>query len=205
MCRLLLTEHLRATETDNLVTIKPESTTTIYRVSRVVLCEASDYFRKALEGDFEEGTTQELCLPDCDKTTVQLLLYFILNLELPVFDLSGFSISILDGFCALVRLWVAADTFLMFRLQVYAMDRIYDVLKTCDVPVDGVELVFHLTAEASVLRSSILQEVLKATDYDSYTKEEIERLAAIPGFFYEFQKAVRVRNNKSMNKGMDDW
>jgi len=70
---------------DVLVTVQLEGARQTFSVQKALLCSASDYFVKALDGKFKEAVDNTLHLPGCDEATFQLFLAWLCGREFPTY------------------------------------------------------------------------------------------------------------------------
>ncbi|KAK4621991.1 hypothetical protein CLAFUW4_06799 [Fulvia fulva] len=69
---------------DELVTIALDNCSRTFTISKALLCGASDYFVKALNGRFKEAADHILRLPGCDEATLRCFVYYLTHdKELP--------------------------------------------------------------------------------------------------------------------------
>ncbi|KAI7210070.1 hypothetical protein KC333_g8420 [Hortaea werneckii] len=163
---------------DSLVTIVLTEDGTKYTLPKRMACDISDYFEKALEGDFKEAHERTLELPDCAAETFDVLLYFHMYQRLP-----GNLDSEDQAQPLLLNLWLFGDTYLLPRLKTKAFAAASENLDH-QRPCPGVLAKTLVSGpEDSPLRALFIE---KATSYifqGAYTEEERAELAEIEGFF----------------------
>ncbi|KAI7201293.1 hypothetical protein KC316_g2669 [Hortaea werneckii] len=151
---------------------------TRYTLPKRMACDISDYFEKALEGDFKEANERTLELPDCTAETFDVLLYFHMYKRLP-----GNLDSDDQAQLLLLNLWLFGDTYLLPRLKTKAFAAAWEILDH-QRPCPGVLAKTLLAGPGdSPLRALFIE---KATSYifqGAYTEEERAELAEIEGFF----------------------
>ncbi|KAI7285379.1 hypothetical protein KC345_g1704 [Hortaea werneckii] len=163
---------------DASVTIILVEDGTKYTLPKRMACDISDYFVKALEGDFREAHERTLKLPDCTAETFDVLLYFHMYQRLP--DDVG---SEAQAQLLLVNLWLFGDTYLLPGLKSQALTAASKTLDyQCPSP-DVLAKILISGSEDSPLRALFVE---KATSYiiqGMYTEGERAELAGIEGFF----------------------
>jgi hypothetical protein len=147
---------------DCLVNIELEDGGT-FKVQRNTLCRASDYFRKALTGNFLETESKVLRLPGCSIDTFELILYWLCYSSLPNFAediITTHQQSTHFELCKLAfplqtrlaKLWIQCDMLLMPALQNEATRRLEPLLLEYLVSHDAAYLACHATESSSPLR-----------------------------------------------------
>jgi hypothetical protein len=95
-----------------------------YRVQCTLLANCSEWFDKALNGEWTEGKDRRLQFPDTDPQIVELFVYYLITGTLP-FEIPDLE----DGTPACqrlaVRLWVFGNEHLLPKLQNDAMRHLY--------------------------------------------------------------------------------
>lgn len=144
------------------VTIQLENTTKTFMVQRALLCSLSDYFTTALGGSFKEGRDNTLRLPGCDTETFKMFLYWACNRSLPEAPEPGKGTTPANQTFQfiMVKVWCFADAILLPQLQNDAMKALLDGLRYARVPVEAIRFTFENSANDSVLRKAILEEVI---------------------------------------------
>ena len=175
-----------------------------YSVRKALLCNASKYFVKALDGPFTERLDRTLKLPGCDHDTFKLFLYWLCNRELPPVanapddDLSVETIyaSFTQRTKVLIRLWCLADACLMPKLQNTSMSALMKLQEGVRVDMEVVEHTIEIAPPDSPLRKVVMDEV--AYDYNdgNYTDEEESQLALMPGVLQDLLKRFRQGLNR---------
>jgi hypothetical protein len=178
-------------------------------VQKGLLCNASDYFVKALEGQFEEGLEQTLTLPGCDEDTFKLFLYWLCNHNLPEpfactrTDSEEHKANTQD---ALVRLWCLSDMVLIPGLQNETIKVLLACLERTRVSLKAVKTTCELTTEGSHLHKAIMDEL--AFDIVSsalyHDKDLMSSMEAIQGLMGEMlERIIEGGNIGATNKGSD--
>lgn len=163
---------------DTLVTILLSEDGTEYRLPKKMVCDISDYFSKALEGDFKEAGERTLKLPDCSAETFDVLLYFHMYDRLPA-DLDSED----EAQLLLVNLWLFGDTHLIPRLKTKAFAAAREILYH-QCPRPGVLAKTLVSGpEDSPLRALFIENATFYIFQGAYTEEERAELAEIEGFF----------------------
>jgi hypothetical protein len=68
----------------SLITITLEGTDETYSIPGAMLCLASPYFGKALDGPFYEAESRKINLPGCDSDIFQLFLFWLVHDGKPI-------------------------------------------------------------------------------------------------------------------------
>ncbi|SMR56727.1 unnamed protein product [Zymoseptoria tritici ST99CH_1E4] len=171
-----------------------------FKVQSAILCNASDYFRKALHGGFKETSSKKLRLPGCTTESFQLILYWICNGDLPDFgpDQKKESADVAAGIppmtdpiqVVLTKLWLCGDMLLMARLQNATMKRLRAIMENTIINAEALRLAFEFAALDSPLRRAFMGQVredfFENTAY--YSSAEMDRFGQIPGFLEAFFK-----------------
>lgn len=207
-CRILLTT--RSTfKSDTIIEIALEDGGN-FTVQRALLCNASEYFRAALQGQFAESQTKKLRLPGCDTRSFELLLYWICNKQLPGslsrrhslkwddenYDESERATEHLQG--SLARLWYTAGMYLMPALQNKVMDCLLDIFGHLKVRASALEIAFDAGSPDCLLRSMLLQEFVDAWKRfpSPFLRPSMTaKLAKIPGFFATFADMAHPKSD----------
>lgn len=197
--------HLHATIMDNLTTVTNDALVTIVldsitsnatTISKNLLCSASPYFIKALQGKFVEASTQTLRLPGCDEDVFRTLVHYLYNNHtLPdyqakhqEFPARGASIPgddyAADTMDLLIRTWAFGEEHLMPDLQNKAMRALLVFLKVMSLNPRMIRRAFEVTSEDSMLRKAIVHEAVYDWKAGNLRDEgQMERLGTIPGLF----------------------
>lgn len=85
-----------------------------FTVHKLFICQYSPFFDAAFNGDFEEGATQELDLPDTDPSAFSILVDWLYTQRVTPIQSDGDENPELTR---LIKLWILADRFLIPRLQ----------------------------------------------------------------------------------------
>ncbi|CAK4030955.1 unnamed protein product [Lecanosticta acicola] len=209
-------QHADAYKNDEMIKLSLDDGNK-YTVQRAILCGLSDYLKKALTGGFMETGKKELKLPGCTTSDVEFLIYWVSHSKFPDFvkELSempgcmrpkpatdndlrkqydAFVQAAKDLQIKLVRLWIAADMWLMPRLQNEAMRALLRVLDSDDLNVklspETARVAWEETAEGSRMRAMMMWEARVATNGGRlgtfYSAAELDAFAAIPGLFEDY-------------------
>ncbi|KAK5166591.1 uncharacterized protein LTR77_008134 [Saxophila tyrrhenica] len=124
---------------DDLVTIKLEGIEDVHIVQKAILCAASPYFLKALDGGFSESSKLSLTLPGCDTGTFEVFLYWLCHRKVPEEVSNPPAEDVIPDakVSQLFRLWTFDDAYLMPRLQNEAMHCFF---RTLELMVDIAKL-----------------------------------------------------------------
>jgi hypothetical protein len=166
--------RLRPFSTDELVIIKLDGSTRSHRVSKAILCQASPYFVKALNGSFREGKERTLRLPGCDPDTFELSIAYLATAALPDYPGVADILSDLEGEAAeqmgenietiqkkLIRLWSFADRHLLPKLQNAAMRGLLGVCQSHWILPGVVKVAYECSpSDGSALRRMILAQII---------------------------------------------
>lgn len=187
----------RRFQNDELVTISLDNIDTPFLVQKALLCNASEYFTKALSNGFKETKSCTLKLPDCHVDTFQLFLYWLCNYQLP--DVREFSESLPAGSeeknsyittqqLQLVRLWSFAERFLLPKLQNETMRTLLIwTAKTTYIRAEAIALACKITSSDSFLTALAVKDFLRHYGYESdygrqtYNEADINSLGATSG------------------------
>lgn len=74
---------IRRLQSDQLVKLRLDDVDATYNVPKAILCDASPYFVSALEGRYQEASTQTLPIPGTDHDTLMLFLYWACGKKIP--------------------------------------------------------------------------------------------------------------------------
>lgn len=190
---------------DKLITIALEGIDERFTVSKALLCNASDYFRKALDGGFRESSENLLRLPGCDIDTLRLFIGFLTCNALPSFgdaltrewladDSFLQSERVIEYQDQLIRLWAFGDSFLLLQLQDGATVSFMKLLEYVEfnqggygyIPPESIQLAFDITSKDSPISKMLVCIVAHVWKHYSISEEALERFGAIPGFFVLF-------------------
>lgn len=196
---------------DELIAITLEDCPRHFSVSKALLYNASDYFRKALDSGFMESSKRILRLPGCDEQTFNLFLYYTTKNALPDFKTlcadvcksnpgwDGAHARRSELQCALVRLWTFGDAYLIPKLQNLAMKELINLLDICTVSSEAVNLAFETAAMDSPSRRVFVKECVQ--DYEELSVQDMDMLGALPGFFLRFTEQIL----RCPGKGCKHW
>lgn len=186
---------------DEIITVTLVDGGHTFVVSKALLCNSSDYFKKALDGNFKEAKTRTLRLPGCQRQTFEFFLFYLANKTLPD------SLNLLGGtdeICiSLGKLWNFGDFLIIPAFQNLAMRRILETLKQSSA-VRFVRFAYENTADVSPLRRVAIDEMVadfafRNMDDDEEVFEEMDRLGAIPRLFRDY--AIRSADARNFGFG----
>lgn len=202
-----MTNHNRLFQQQDLVSIQVDDGTAFW-VQEAFLNSSSDYFRKALTGEFEESHTKTLHLPECGTETFKHLLFWMVNrdIEVPKWDENDSSQAQIQ----LAHLWAAGQMYLMPNLQNRVMECLWTVFEDSNTSVDAVCAAFDVTSEGSKLRKLFIMELVRDRIYDhEQSDEELDRLGALPGFFKAhtemFAKRIELESRGPCSWEIDEF
>ncbi|KAI7358140.1 hypothetical protein KC343_g1455 [Hortaea werneckii] len=163
---------------DTLVTILLTDDGTKYTLSKKIVCSISDYFAKALDGDFREAHERTLKLPDCSEETFDAVLWFHMNSSLPWDIESGDQAQLL-----LMNLWLFADIYMVAHLKDEVLAAASGSLSN-QSPCPGILAeVLVRVAEDSPLRALFIEKATSCVIQGGYDEAQRAELAEIEGFF----------------------
>lgn len=171
---------------DSLVTITLEDGGHTFTVSKALLCSSAEYFKKALDGGFNEAKTHRFSVPGCDEKTFRLFLFHLATKKLPKKECLSSDDD--NRAVELARLWVFGEYLMLPTLQNAAMARLLETLGLVTTGLRLIEVAYGNSADGSPLRRAVLGEAVgdclaKLWPFD---REEMDGIAAVPGFFYDF-------------------
>lgn len=176
---------------DFMVTIALEGSQRTFQVQRALLCGASDYFQKALTGQFNETNGRTLKLPGCDEDTFELVLYWLVHKMLPE-SVKSINTSDVDVETKhqlvstrqelFIKAWRFGQACLMPKLQNQAMTSLLAILEPWYVRPKAIEVAIDTTGIDSVLSVMLLDEAVWDLYDGAYSSEEMDIFGAIPGF-----------------------
>jgi hypothetical protein len=181
-------------DTDILVQLEDGSANK-YTVSKALLCNASDYFSKALNGAFVEASLQSLKLPGCDTVTFESFLYWLCHRYFPVgFELAapGHDVAHKQSRqCVLIKLWCFADEHLIPNLQDATMIALLSNFEETNTSIQAVRVVNQLSQNGQLIWEVVMREL--AHDYDNIKRESnvVQELAGIPGVMEDLIERLR--------------
>lgn len=199
---------------DSLISIVPDGNEKAFTVSKHILCQTSDYFVKALDGNFKEANEKVLRLPGWNSDVVELFISWAYKPFLPDYRYlceptleNRTTLETSDTQKLLMRLWTFADAHLIPKLQDAAITKLVDVAAANAVDSEVVRFGYSTSAKGSKLRKFIIDQAR----YDYFvaeppallTAEKLASLAAIPGFLPEFLEPVReiLDNGEDISSG----
>lgn len=192
---------------DEVITIALENVDERFTVSKALLCDASDYFKKALDGGFREASDKVLRLPDCDADTLRLFTGYLTRRTLPSFNeiYAGKGSheekteEVVARQCMLVRLWAFGGKYFLPRMQNAAMVSLanslcesYNVMKA--IALEPVQLAFEITGRDSALCKMLAMEFLEDWECGSLEPDTIDHFEVISGFFAVFLSAMAKKS-----------
>ncbi|KAI6799186.1 hypothetical protein KC360_g3177 [Hortaea werneckii] len=160
---------------------------TKYTLPKQMVCTISDYFSKALEGDFKEAHERELKLSECGAETFDVVLYFHVFKYLPNGIHSEDQTQLL-----LVNLWLFGDIYLLPRLKDLAFKAVSGRLNRQLPQLDVLAKVLAFSPDDSTLRALFVEKATSGIFQGAYTEEVRAGLAEIEGFFKIMADALAV-------------
>lgn len=183
---------------DEIIIIALEGHHGTFSVSKALLCASSDYFKKALNGNFVEAATRTLKLPGCNAETFRWLLHFIVHKNLPRMEVTDKAqFATLDARLwhrmknDMVRAWVFADYISMPDFGDEAMDRLLCMIDETYIHVATVELIYEFAPAGSALRKMAVKETVWTEISVGYDRKDMERLAQLPDFLHDFTYTLK--------------
>ncbi|KAK5166589.1 uncharacterized protein LTR77_008132 [Saxophila tyrrhenica] len=186
-----LVEQFKPAEGSVIVTVAEDSDAT-YIVQKDLLINASKVFSKKLSGFFDQSSRANLELPNTDKTTFQIFLFWLRKERLPKEE-SGFR----DMDCPddevetkemLVRLWSFSNKIHVPKLQNAAMRFLLKAVPKLLPSADLMRLAVETTPEESPVVKALLAELA----FDCYQGGGLdEAFAAVPGVWGHMVQLVQ--------------
>lgn len=135
-------------------------------MSRALLCHTSEYFKKALRGDWLEAKASQVAVNDCDPEVLELFLYFLAEKALPDQRSPWYRAHGLYYQFALCDLWIFADIRVAPTLQNRITRDLLSVLGSCIGPhiVQLLEVAYHHNPNSllsKVLRDQLLTFIVE--------------------------------------------
>lgn len=166
------------------MTIQTSDDSPPLKVAKSVLCGASKFFVKALDGGFRESQDLRLTLPGCSYETAKLLVYWVYHEELPDFysecEETGDKEYTRRCILGLAQVWMLGDQILMPKLQNAAAGEIIAILAIAHTGAPLIRDVCSIAPRSSKLRQIFLVEA----NYDYYngrvTEPDLEELKDVP-------------------------
>lgn len=175
-----------------------------------MLCHASPYFVKALNGSFKEGKERKLRLPGCDPDTFERFIGYLANGQLPDYKAIYLAmkseqddsqrLEIHEGFQnQLISLWSFADAHLMPELQNEAMRHFLQLSGFLTMLSETASLAYEKTADGSAMRRAVVSE--NVYDYMTFDYHFDERwfadMGSVEKFLYDFTKSLTACKGKT--------
>lgn len=155
------------------------------------MCSISDYFAKALDGDFREARKGTLKLPDCSEETFDAVLWFHMNSSLP-WDIEAGDVAQL----LLMNLWLFCDIYLVTHLKDEVLATASEHLD-CQAPCpDVLAEVLVRVSEDSPLRALFIEKATSCIVQGGYDEVERAQLAKIEGIFKIMADGLAVGKSK---------
>ena len=134
---------------DTIVNLKVGPTKTPFEVHKGLLCNASPYFRAALEGGFKEATTQTIEWPEETPGIIKEFLFWLYS-----GSLSEEETSDRPRWNFLVNLYIFAEVRGLHALQNAVMDGLLGLIqkKTSALDVGVLDLIYQQASPQSLLR-----------------------------------------------------
>lgn len=200
-----LTMLRRQFEEDVFVTIEAEEGGQAFKISKAALLSTSDYFRKALNGNFAEASTGQIRLRGTDPDAVKLLAFWVYRQTIPNFAAEHSRLAPspipehksenFTKYCMpLIGIRVLADMLVLPKLQNIAMSQIVSTVYASHLSPK----VLYEGYSRSPRNSKLSQLLIKQARYEYFgggdrkciTSNDIEELAKIPGFTRDFVDTV---------------
>lgn len=187
---------------DSLITIVPDGSTKTFSVSKAILCDTSEFFVKALNGDFKEAHKSTLRFPGFGVETVEWFLFWAHKRHLPDFETQilgsdkGDENSARDAAqTTLISIWVFADAHLVPKLQNEAMSQLVYLTADWHTPALVVRHGYNIAPKGSALSEFVMDEArymyFSTPASFGFGDHDLENLALLPGFMIDFLGPVR--------------
>ena len=189
----------RLFQNDQLITIVLQDTGDRFHVQKALVCNASEYFTRALQPSFQEGQADVIHLQSCETDTFKLFLYWLCNRVLPPTAYEPqhpwtwteeSQKALQKQQMALTKLWIFAESRFIAALQNETMRRLLTQMGDCTPPVEAIRLVAQHCPDTSVLRAAVIQEAIVCLLGLSYEREQAVSLGAIPEFMDDFLEVL---------------
>ena len=176
---------------DELIVIAVTNTSKEYQVQKAILCDASDYFTKALNGQSAEALSRRITLPNADADTVKLLVYWLVRKDLP--DLE-YEKLVHEWSIKLARLWVLGGQLKIARLQDKVLSHLVSLWQAHTIDVYTAKEICELAPRDSRLYELTVREVAIQYTLDEVGYVRLDPLHNVPGFLVAFSKNMRGLN-----------
>ncbi|KAI7238890.1 hypothetical protein KC330_g2337 [Hortaea werneckii] len=147
---------------------------TKYTLPKQMVCAISQYFARALEGDFKEADERTFKLPDCRAETFDVVLYFHIYQRLPRDIKSEPRAQRL-----LVNLWLFGETYLLPRLKAKALPAAAEILNHQPPCPAVLGKIINSVPELSPLRVLFMEKATFCAYQGGYHTAELAALAQI--------------------------
>lgn len=167
-----------------------------YHIQRVILCEASPYFKAALTKGFAETESKILRMPGCSAEVFNTILYWITKQELPTLPDGAYESS--DFQLWMVRTWLVAREYLMPRLQNMVMRQLFDCEVGLPPTEEALELVFGEEYGDSVMKDALMSEFVDSVNFPRGIQDQYydwDRLGKIKGFTVKLFRTMTTKSD----------
>lgn len=183
---------------DSLVAIIPEGTTEKILVSKVLPCQTSNYFVKALDGEFKEAGEQTLRFPGWTSDVIGLFIYWSYKWTLPEFKeeiQKSDSKRATSGrvMMSLVKLWQFGEAHLIPRMQNCAMRVLLDLTQYVHTEAEVLKVAYEgAPTDSALFRFAIREARFEYLDHgEGLSEEGFESLAQVQGFLSDIMRPLR--------------
>lgn len=166
-----------------------------FQVHRDLLCNTSQFFNSAFTGDFEEGQTQSMRLPEDDAEMFEEILQLLYTKTYDIL-LFGNNDNDQDGYMRMAKLYVALDKYRMIRLKNDLVDEWCKIQKQevqiPDMPL--IKYVFANTLAKSKLREAVIADYVWCMHFDWFCQDDTDEwFCKCPEFTVAFAIAMTHR------------
>lgn len=186
-----------ALQTEELISVGPDDDGPLFKVQKQLLLDASDYFKTALSGPFQEASQHRIRLPGTDLQTTKLFVWWICRRSLPpigkefseIADQCG-SIGeehVAGRLLPLFRLWLLGDQLIIPALQNKAMATLLSLLRWANVSCADIEECYRMASSSPQLKSVVIVEArYEYFERGALEGADLDVLGRIPGFMADF-------------------
>ena len=182
------------------IVIKADSSTKTFKVQKALLCSASEYFVKALNGNFSEASDRRLRLPGASEDGVQTLIYWLAKRTLPDFlaeirsapRVEARHAAVIESHRILAEAWMLADQVMMSDMRSDVMKKILAIMEHHGTPFEAVSHAWKIGAGLN-LGDAYVVEARYEYFHGIITDNDLLQLTRLDGFLKEFMSDVRER------------
>ncbi|KAI7189210.1 hypothetical protein KC316_g4056 [Hortaea werneckii] len=199
---------------DEMVNVVLNHDGTVLKIQRTLLRDQSPWFEKALTSGFIEGQSLTLRFPGVPSDVVQTFVYWMFRGHMPWDEDNSVDRMFKtheELQALLARLWMFGEEHQLPKLQSQAMWGLCEQLEYTPPAVELLLEVYEGTAPDSPLREVMVNEAASGWSQQpqvsnqkspTYSREDLDRLGAIPGFTADFAMALerQVRERASVQQ-----